>query len=768
MSKLFSWFGRGDRGDGQNGRHGLDGQRVRLSSAAVADERDGVVVYREPAAELRKFVCRIEAGDNPDVLPLAFSSENPVISWGEPEVLLHEEGAADFSRLAELGAILFNHNPNQIVGTPENVRLDSDRVGRLDLRWGSTEMATERRTEVADGSLRGVSVGWLPLEWVYFKTDGVFNGREYPAGTWLASKWQALEASLTPVPKDSWVGLGRGENIQIGEQEMNRKVTLVRVWKDAAGQEHRVGEVVTVDDTVFATLTEGADPLGVEFKDGAPAPDQTRASEPTIPAVTVVRAVPPQSQPVADPGTTQDPVRAAIADERVRVAALHAIGERHGVDSANAVRDGWSASQMREFVLETLETRNPPAGHNPIEVTQDGRMSYARAASIGLRVRAGTQTTVEERREFGGVEIANYSLMRMAEESLVRAGIAVPSNPRDIPARALEGPTLRTFDLGARGAGEAITVGTSDFPFILADVANKEMLAGAGMAKNTYTLWCKIGSGTDFKAMKRLKLSQAGDLEEVTEKEGYSMTKFSEQQESLTIVVWGKAFNLSRQAIVNDDLSAFTEVPRALGMRAAYKPNILAVTKLLANAAMSDGTALFHADHNNLSASSDYALSTVAKARAGIQNMAKMLALQTAMQHPDLADEVDIGVDSSLAVIIVPWTGYINAKAAIGSTNFGDDAEGTNPLKDLGFAIHPERLLEHPLLTGYSTTGYYGFASPAASPVMEVAFLNGQAAPYLEETTNTGTAADGRIMKVRLDCIAGPVDWRGAIKEAGA
>jgi hypothetical protein len=304
--------------------------------------------------------------------------------------------------------------------------------------------------------------------------------------------------------------------------------------------------------------------------------------------------------------------------------------------------------------------------------------------------------------------------------------------------------------------------------YILANVGNKEMLAGAASVNVTYPMWCKIGSGSDFKTMSRLKLSEAGELPVVAEGAGYTTTKFSEQREQLTIVTYGKCYNLTRQAIINDDLSSFVGIAGAFGRAAAFKPEILATAQLVGNGNMADGIALFYASHSNLSGNANYKLDTVDHARAGIANMWALLGAQAAMKHGDLGAEVGIYAGAMLKVVLTPITGHLFAVAAVGSSSYGSGVEGVNPLAGKGLQVIAEPLLENALVSGYSSIKYYGFASPDDSPVIEVAFLNGNRNPYQEEVDNTGTGADGRVFKVRLDCAAAKVDWRGAVREDSA
>lgn len=51
------------------------------------------------------------------------------------------------------------------------------------------------------------------------------------------------------------------------------------------------------------------------------------------------------------------------------------------------------------------------------------------------------------------------------------------------------------------------------------------------------------------------------------------------------------------------------------------------------------------------------------------------------------------------------------------------------------------------------------------APALEVAFLDGNQAPYLE--LQNGFSVDGSQWKVRLDYGVAAVDWRGAVTNAG-
>jgi hypothetical protein len=64
------------------------------------------------------------------------------------------------------------------------------------------------------------------------------------------------------------------------------------------------------------------------------------------------------------------------------------------------------------------------------------------------------------------------------------------------------------------------------------------------------------------------------------------------------------------------------------------------------------------------------------------------------------------------------------------------------------------------------TVPWYLFASPEEAAAFEVAFLDGQQEPVLEQ--QNGWTVDGTAWKARLDFGVAGIDWRGAYRNPGA
>ena len=90
-----------------------------------------------------------------------FSSEYPVARYFGNEILSHEEKAADLARLNDAAPLLFNHNPDRVIGVVERAYIDGEkRRGYVRVRFSRNPFAQEVLGDVKDGVLRNVSFGY--------------------------------------------------------------------------------------------------------------------------------------------------------------------------------------------------------------------------------------------------------------------------------------------------------------------------------------------------------------------------------------------------------------------------------------------------------------------------------------------------------------------------------------------------------------------------------------------------------------------------------
>ena len=150
----------------------------------------------------------MEGEGNERKFTISFSSEEPYERWWGTEILSHNEGAVDLTRLNTIGCVLFNHDRNKVIGKILSAKVE-DMRGIAEIEFDNDEESTVIYEKVKSGTLKGVSVGYVVDVWEEVakgKTsmDGRFQGE-----CSIAEKWTPYEVSIVSVPADPTVGVGR-------------------------------------------------------------------------------------------------------------------------------------------------------------------------------------------------------------------------------------------------------------------------------------------------------------------------------------------------------------------------------------------------------------------------------------------------------------------------------------------------------------------------------------------------------------------------------
>jgi HK97 family phage major capsid protein/HK97 family phage prohead protease len=132
-----------------------------------------------------------------------FSSELPVQRSFGDEILSHENGAADLSRVNDGAPLLWNHDPDKVIGVIESADIQ-DKRGYAKVRFARNAFAQEIFQDVQDGILRNVSFGYQIDE-----MDAVDSNSRGTTPKYIATKWSPFEISVVSIPADNSVGIGR-------------------------------------------------------------------------------------------------------------------------------------------------------------------------------------------------------------------------------------------------------------------------------------------------------------------------------------------------------------------------------------------------------------------------------------------------------------------------------------------------------------------------------------------------------------------------------
>lgn len=283
---------------------------------------------------------------------------------------------------------------------------------------------------------------------------------------------------------------------------------------------------------------------------------------------------------------------------------------------------------------------------------------------------------------------------------------------------------------------------TSDFPLILGDAVARELRRAYEAAPSGVRMLARQTTARDFRAKRALQFGEGPELQKVLEGGEFQHGTIEESGETYSVETFGRIFSISRQALINDDLGAFTQIPAKLGNAARAFEAAQLVAKLVANPTMSDGTAVFHASHGNLAASGAVpSLTTLAEARNAMRR------------------QIGIGgepINAAPYALVVPPELETAGEQLLTQIN-ATKSQDVNPFGNMVLAVEP-RLTD--------TGAWYVAADPATIDGLEYAYLEGAPGPQIE--TRQGFEVDGVQMKVRLDFGCGWVDHRGWYLNEGA
>ena len=246
------------------------------------------------------------------------------------------------------------------------------------------------------------------------------------------------------------------------------------------------------------------------------------------------------------------------------------------------------------------------------------------------------------------------------------------------------------------------------------------LLEGYNYIEDSWRSVYKIASVNDFKEHSRYRMTGSFTFEKVGPDGELKHGKVDQQQYGQRADTHGIMFALTRQMIINDDLGAFTEIPRQIGMGAAESIADAVWGLLLSNP---DG--FFSSDHKNYLDGDDSAL--------GIESLTNAEVLFNSQTKPNGRP---LGMPAS--ILLVPTALKVLAQLLMKSTALNETttANKAKPKDNphVGkFDVVSTSYLSNASFTGNSSKAWYLLAYPNRLPVIEVAFLNGVDRPTVEK-----------------------------------
>ncbi|WP_198651340.1 ClpP-like prohead protease/major capsid protein fusion protein [Salinicola sp. CPA57] len=415
--------------------------------------------------------------------------------------------------------------------------------------------------------------------------------------------------------------------------------------------------------------------------------------------------------------------------------------ERARRDSVRAVFQAFPQhNTLRDTLLDDMNVNAETAqgkllaalGANT-EPTAPTRTDHGVHAGNGNIVGDGIRNAIAARVQLDKLEkdnaYAGMTLMEMARASLAERGVGIASYSGDRMSIA----------------GAAFTHTSSDFGHLLADVARRQMLKGYDEAEETFQKWTAQGSLPDFRPMQRVDLTTFPSLRKVREGAEYKYASVGDRGEQIMLATYGELLSITRQAIINDDLSALQRIPRMMGRAAIRTVGDLVYALLGSNPTMSDNKKLFSGDRNNQLAAGALSIARIDQAKT-------MMAMQK-------EGNATLNIRPKYHLTPVSMESTTKALYAAEFDPAMAEARVPNPVRGLTEVIADARLDEQSKTTSYMA------ADPNQFDTIEVAYLDGNSSPYLEQ--QQGFTVDGAVFKVRMDAGVAPLSYRTMVKLLG-
>ncbi|MEL6284582.1 MAG: prohead protease/major capsid protein fusion protein [Pseudomonadota bacterium] len=412
--------------------------------------------------------------------------------------------------------------------------------------------------------------------------------------------------------------------------------------------------------------------------------------------------------------TAEDAERARRSEIRtlVRSAGLGAEIADDLIDQEATVETAKAA------IFDHTRSRTAPVIRTTAAQNDDPAVIVRRQAdAVAVRM-AGGDCPEDARHHLG------ESMLDLARSALTRAGVST---------RALSAD--ETFQRAAHG--------TSDFPLVVSNAANKVAMSAYQAAQSPLKSLARQRTLPNFKTSTSIRLGEMGRLEEIDEHGEITHTSRAENGETMRLKTFARGLTVSRQLLIDDDLNLFGDMTSAMGEAAAQTEADIMVDLLTSNPIMSDGTAVFDTSRGNLAGTgadpSVASLTEARKAMRGFKGLDGSTLINVTPKYLLVGPELETVAEQILASI------------------YAATVDDTNPFTS------KLTLLVEPRITDDQ---WFVFADPARLAALQFAYLSSAQGVQIQRTEAWDTL--GMKFRAFLDFGAGWQDSRGAFKNDGA
>lgn len=522
------------------------------------------------------------------------------------------------------------------------------------------------------------------------KVSGIMSGADEESNKVIAAARKGFpwQASIGAVPEKT-EHIDAGQTVKVNGRNFTGPITVVRAATLREISFVSLGADGATSATVAASFK--GENMSEENKVEAP-----KAAESTINA-----------------GAEVAKLRAELAAESARAAAIHAACKDHPLIAAEAVANGWTADKAEKKVLEAKleELRasrpTPPAGHVKSENLDSKVLEAAICMGRGHDVEKDYKPEVlEAAHKHRNVGIQQLLLMAAAQNGYS----AGPG------ARVHAGNVREVFEHAFLRASGFSTV---SLPNMLGNVANKEALMGYMEEDMSWKEVSRTRSVSNFHAVNLYRMLDDMSYALVPPAGNLTHGTVSEETYTAQADTYGRMFSLTRRDIINDDMGILDDIRARLGRGAAQKFNDVFWTEFMSNAS----TFWTLARTNYIEGSTT---------NLGTDGVGLGLGVKAFRQMVSTTADGSKRIGGRPEILLVP-----PELEAVADNLYANRNLGNVKVADANIYAGKYRPVVSPWLsdstvTGYSTTAWFLLRNPSVAAAVVVSFLNGQMAPTVE------------------------------------
>ncbi len=419
---------------------------------------------------------------------------------------------------------------------------------------------------------------------------------------------------------------------------------------------------------------------------------------------------------------------AAQNAERERVASVIAACKGHEDIMAQAVKEGWSAEKAELACLKAekeeaekakkqaqLEASRPGA---PAIINLQASASHDAKTIVAAACMGAAMKDKDLEAQCKGVDLDAAHDLKITRLSDIFAAFGIQYRPGD--NESMEKALRAAFS-------------NANIPNVLSNVAHKFVMAGFGAVGDDWRKVSRPVSVVDFKEVKGVRLVMGGVLKPLAKGGELQHVDLSDDTRALKAATKGSIVGITREDLINDDLSVLSLVPERFGQMAGRTINKDVFGKISTTA-------------------SDYGANTTGA--LSLDALAAAYALAMTIKDGQ-GDPIGTLPDK----ILCSPSSFLLAKGIYQSEHIVNGAGKSARDNVMRNMLEP---VTSPYLSG---TTYWLFNS--TFPLVDVAFLNGRQTPVIE-TADVDFTQLGIQMRCYFDYGPSKGETKAALISTGA